>query len=527
MKIRLFSLIASFLLFTFHAGAQTGLPDSLRAAILTPPPPPSPRINGPKVFGVRPGSPFMYTIPATGIRPIVFKATGLPSGLSLDSKTGRIHGTLNKKGTYEVTLEAKNEKGVNKRKFKIIVGDKIALTPPLGWNSWNCWGGSVSQEKVLSSARAMVAKGLIDHGWTYINIDDGWQGIRGGKYNAIQPNSKFPDMKGLSDEIHGMGLKMGIYSTPWAASYQVYIGSSGDNADGTYDWIKEGHEDQYHRFEAPDSVRRKLSSAMHHHGKFSFVSNDVKQWADWGVDYLKYDWHPIDVKHVAEMHKALLGQHRDIFYSLSNSANYDSASSYAALSNSWRTTGDIRDNWESMSTIGFNQDRWAPFAGPGHFNDPDMLVVGEVGWGPRLHPTNLSIAEQYTHISLWSLLSAPLLIGCNMADLDDFTLSLLTNDEVLDIDQDALVDEATKVETNGDLVVYKKKLADGTIAVGMFNRGPVKAKVTIRWSRLNIYGTQMVRDLWRQINIGKRNGSFSADVDPHGVVLVKMTPVKG
>jgi len=525
MKIKIFTLFVAVLFFGINANAQTSLPDSLKDAILTPPPPETPRINGPSVFGVRPGSPFLYTIPATGIRPLSFSAIGLPQGLKLDAASGEISGAVNKKGEYIVTLEAKNEKGVAKKKFKIIVGSKIALTPPMGWNSWNCWGGAVSQEKVLSSAKAMIEKGLINHGWNYINIDDGWQGVRGGKYSAIQPNAKFPNMKTLSGEIHGMGLKLGIYSTPWAASYQLYMGSSGDNADGTYDWIKEGHEDEYHRF-GPDSLRRRMASSMHHHGRYSFVSNDVKQWADWGIDYLKYDWHPIDIKHVAEMSRALRSQHRDIFFSLSNSADYDSVNYYTALANSWRTTGDINDSWKSMSTIGFYQDKWAPYAGRGQYNDPDMLVVGEVGWGPQLHPTRLTIGEQYTHISLWCMLSAPLLIGCNIADLDAFTLSLLTNDEVLAIDQDPLVKEAVRVVNDGDKVVYKKVLADGSIAVALFNRGEIKTQVRVNWRQLDIYHMWKVRDLWRQKDMGEANGSFSAEVDPHGVVLVKMTPLK-
>ncbi len=185
--------------------------------ILTPPAPATPRINGPGVFGVRPDSPFIYAIPATGQRPMTFTADGLPKGLALDSATGRITGGLAQAGEHVVTLRARNALGAAERKFRIVVGDRIALTPPMGWSSWNCWGGAVSQEKVLSSARALVEKGLAQHGWSFINIDDGWQATRGGKWNAIQPNSKFPDMKALAAGIHGMGLKFGIYSTPGAA----------------------------------------------------------------------------------------------------------------------------------------------------------------------------------------------------------------------------------------------------------------------------------------------------------------------
>ena len=185
--------------------AQPAQPD-MSKYILTPKPADTPRINGARIFGVRPGSEFLYTIAATGVRPMTFAAEGLPKGLKLDPATGRITGRVKAPGTYVVRLTASNALGSNSRDLRIVAGDRIALTPPMGWNSWNCWGQSVSQERVLSSARAMVEKGLIDHGWSYINIDDGWQSRRGAN-GAIQPNDKFPDMKALSEEIHGMGLK--------------------------------------------------------------------------------------------------------------------------------------------------------------------------------------------------------------------------------------------------------------------------------------------------------------------------------
>ena len=207
------------------------IPD-LSAYILTPKPADTPRINGARVFGVRPGSEFFYAIAATGVRPMTFSAEGLPKGLKLDPRTGRITGRLAAKGEYEVLLTASNALGSYSRELRIVVGDRIALTPPMGWNSWNCWARDVTQEQVLSSARALVEKGLADHGWSYINIDDGWQGKRGGKYNAIQPNAKFPDMAGLSKQIHDMGLRLGIYSTPWVGTYAAHIGSYSDNPDG-------------------------------------------------------------------------------------------------------------------------------------------------------------------------------------------------------------------------------------------------------------------------------------------------------
>jgi alpha-galactosidase len=191
--------------------------------------------------------------------------------------------------------------------------------------------------------------------------------------------------------------------------------------------------------------------------------------------------------------------------------------------NSWRTTGDIVDTWGSMSRIGFGQNGEEPFAGPGHFNDPDMLVVGKVGWGPKLHPTRLTPNEQYTHISLWCLLSAPLLIGCDMTQLDDFTLGLLTNDEVLDVNQDPLGQQAKRISKNGSLEVWAKDLEDGSKAVGLFNRGPSEQTVQVSWSDLEIRGKQTVRDLWRQQNLGKFAEQFQTSVPRHGVVLVKIS----
>ena len=206
-----------------------------QGTILTPKSPPTPRINGPTIFGVRPGSPFLYHIPATGDRPMQFSADGLPASLFLDSASGEITGSLVERGEFAVVLHAKNSLGAADKKFRIVVGDKISLTPAMGWNSWNCWGSRVTQAEVLQSAAGMVKSGLIDHGWTYINVDDAWQAReRGGPFHAIQGNTNFPDIKGMCDQIHAMGLKAGIYSTPWTTSYATHIGGSSTNADGAW-----------------------------------------------------------------------------------------------------------------------------------------------------------------------------------------------------------------------------------------------------------------------------------------------------
>jgi alpha-galactosidase len=493
-------------------------------AIRTPSASAAPRINGPGIFGVRPQSPFLYTIPATGERPMRFSVENLPKGLLVDPVTGQITGLLKTKGEYPVVLQAKNSIGTDEKSFRIVVGEKIALTPAMGWNSWNCWADSVDQEKVLRSARALVSSGLINHGWTYINIDDTWQGQRTGKDHALQGNEKFSDLKGLCDEIHQIGLKAGIYSAPWVSSYGKYPGGSSDRADGA--WSKPLTDEADHRY-----------------GKYSFAQADANQWAAWGFDYLKYDWAPNDVPHTAEMSQALRASGRDIVFGLSNTAPFDHAADWARLANSWRTTCDIVDQWAksdnakgddywqyAVSEIGFAQDRWAAHAGPGHWNDPDMLVVGFVGWGPQLHASHLTPDEQYAHISMWCLLSAPLLIGCDLERLDPFTISLLSNDEVLALDQDALGKQATRVATVGPVDVYLKELEDGSKALGFFNRDASEQAIAFdKLQYLGFKGAQHVRDLWRQKNISDivniATDKLHITIPAHGVELYKLTPV--
>jgi alpha-galactosidase len=502
------------------------MPDELKLPldkqyILTPRAKAQPRITGAKVFGARPGNTLLFTIPATGQRPMTFTAENLPQGLILNEQTGRITGRVDKPGTYTVTLKAANSLGTAKHTLKIVVGEQIALTPPMGWNSWNCWSENVSDKNVRASAKAMVDTGLINHGWTYINIDDGWQGRRSGKYNAIQGNEKFPDMKGLCDYVHSLGLKIGIYSTPWITSYSGYIGGSSDNENGSWEKVL-GYENyiKNHRF-----------------GKYSFEPNDARQWADWGIDYLKYDWKPNDPKHVERMARALRASCRDITYSLSNTAPFKYAATWAKLANCWRTTNDIRDAWSrtqlppadrwalGIIDIWQRHEKWTSFNGPGHFNDPDMLVVGNVGWGsPR--PTRLTPDEQYTHISLWCLWSAPLLLGCPLDQLDDFTLNLLTNDEVLAVNQDPLGEQAKRIPAAGQGKVLVKNLEDGSKAVGLFNIGNEPNTVKVKWEQLGITGKHLVRDLWRQKNIGTYKEGFQAIVRPHGVILVLVSPAK-
>jgi len=509
-KKRVLSAMAVVGLLSGAMGEESNSLAVVRPYVLTPKPGPSPRINGARVYGSRPGTPFSFKVPATGIGPKRYLAKGLPDGLSIDEQTGVISGVTPPPGAYRVRLTVSNRVGRDEKELLIKSGERICLTPPMGWNSWNCWAYSVSADKVRASARAMVEKGLIDHGWTYVNVDDTWQGERGGRFSSIQGNEKFPDMKGLCEEIHRMGLKVGIYSTPWVRSYANRTGGSADFPDGS--------------IRNPDAKKMGKNWRL---GEFSFATNDALQWAEWGIDYLKYDWRPIDTAHVIEMANALRKTNRTVVYSLSNTAPFEKAEIFARHANCWRTTTDIRDTWESLETIGFLQDRWAPFAAPGHWNDPDMLVLGEVGgWKSELHPSRLTPDEQYLHVSLWCLLSAPLLIGCPIESMDEFTLSLLTNDEVLEVNQDPLgrsarrivVDEANHTE------IWLKEMADGSRAVGLFNRSASPRSITFEFSAARLAGgTWKVRDLWRQEDLGDHAKRFCArKVPAHGVVLLRM-----
>jgi alpha-galactosidase len=486
------------------------------ALILTPPSPPTPQIHGPKVFGVRPGSPFLYTIPATGTPPMQYSADGLPPGLALDAATGRITGSLSQAGTYPVTFHAKNELGQADRPFKIVVGDQIGLTPAMGWNSFNTYDVKVTQDQILTAAHAMISTGLAQHGWTYINTDDGWQGARGGDLNAIQPNEGFPDIAGMVNEIHGLGLKAGIYSTPWVTSYGKRIGGSSEDPQGKWD-------PSFAKQNGNHSQKFPYAIATYH-----FAVPDAKQIALWGFDYLKYDWAPIHAVDTKEMWDALRATNRDIIFSLSNNGLktlLQEIGEVAPYANSWRTTDDVHDKWAHVSNSAYTEDAWASYAGPGHFNDPDMLVVGTIGWG-HPHPTLLTPDEQYTQISMWCLLSAPLILGCDLQKLDPFTTSLITNDEVLDVDQDSLGKQATCVSPAGDLKVYAKPLEDGSWAVGLCNTGADAATVTLTWDEIHLQGPQVVRDLWRQKDLGTFDKEFSSPVASHGVVLLRVTPAK-
>jgi alpha-galactosidase len=483
------------------------------AIVLTPAPPRTPRINGPKVFGVRPGHPFLFTIQATGDRPMTFGADHLTKGLHLDPQTGQITGMLKKRGEYVVTLKAFNPVGSAHRKFTIVCGDTLALTPHLGWNSWYVWESHVTDRIIREAADAMVNTGLINHGYMYVNIDDCWAVKPGasdptlggeprdaeGRVNA---NRRFPDMKALTDYIHAKGLKAGIYTSPGPLTCGGHVGAY-------------QHEEQ-----------------------------DARRFADWGFDFLKYDWCSYGGiakqpdRAALEKPYRLIGdilqhQNRDLVlnlcqYGMGNVWEWGKETG----GHSWRTAGDLGGSFEGIASALFRDgfDLYArqqldKFGGPGGWNDPDYLLVGYLSnWKGQTVPTPLTANEQYAHVSLWCLLAAPLILSGDITRLDAFTLNLLSNDEVIDVDQDPLGKPGRRVARDGSLEVWVKEMGDGSKAVGLFNRSDGETAVTARWPDLGIHGKQIVRDLWRQRDLGRFDGEFKATVARHGVVLVSVRP---
>lgn len=483
-----------------------------QALILTPKPPQTPRINGPKILGVRPGHPFLYTIPATGDRPMTFAIENLPKGLSLDPQSGQITGQLENRGEYVVKFKTSNAQGKAERAFKIVCGDTLALTPHMGWNSWYVWENHVTDKIMRAAADAMVSSGLINHGYQYVNIDDCWAVKPGaddptlggqprdasGKVNS---NGRFPDMKALTAYIHSKGLKAGIYTSPGPLTCAGHVGA------------------------------------------YQHEELDAQRFAEWGFDFLKYDWCSYgDIaknpdraalqKPYRLMGEILARQNRDLVLNL---CQYGMGQVWEwgkeVGGNSWRTAGDLGGSFEGIPAAlfrdGFDvyaRNNLEKFGGPGAWNDPDYLLLGYLSnWKGQTAPTPLTPNEQYTHVSLWCLLAAPLIFSGDITRMDDFTLSLLSNDEVLDVDQDALGKPGRRVTIEEGREVWVKDLEDGTKAVGLFNRGDKPGFVTAKWSDLGLKGPQTVRDLWRQRDIGTFEDQIRFPVQRHGVVLVRLS----
>ena len=513
--------------FTCASGAELArLADpkrTMQLGLQTPKEKDEPQFNGADIWGVRPGHPVIFRVPVTGERPMAFTAKNLPDGVTLDAK-GVLRGTAPAtKGDYDIEVTAKNAKGEAKRTIRLAVGDTIALTPPMGWNSWNTLCYRLTQKDAMAAARALEESGLGNHGWAYVNLDDFWEmnnvrtpkerpQLNGKARDArgkIIPNPDFPDMKGLTDYIHSFGFKAGLYSSPGSQTC--------GGCEGSF-----GHE-----------------------------LADAESWADWGFDYVKYDlcsygiqiekevgkgvwtadaWdnpkvREAFIKPYRLMNGCLRKQNRDILFSYCQygMAHVEEwAREHGA--NCWRSWGDLKDAWVWMenaieSRVGGEYWKWC---GAGCWADPDMMIVGQQYSFGGDHPTFLTPNEQYTHVSIWAMVGSPLLIGCDLTKLDAFTRNLLANDEVIAISQDRLGKVARRIRHTDAESVWVRPLANGDLAVALLNRAPLSHEIRVTFDELGLRGVHYLRDCWTGVCEGKHGGSYAADVPPHATKLIRI-----
>jgi alpha-galactosidase len=360
----------------------------------------------------------------------------------------------------------------------------------MGWSTWNHYHRDISDALVRAQADALVASGMRDAGYVYVNIDGGWQGSRDAD-GVLRPNSNFPDMKALGDYIHSKGLKFGIYSGP-----------------------------------GPKSCGGQTTS-------YGFEAQDAKMFASWGVDFLKYDLcsfrdimkqesggevEKSDALMKAayeKMHQGLLATGRPILFSLCQYGWGEVWEWGAAVGGSmWRTSGDINDTYDRMALIGFGEAGLGKYAGPGHWNDPDFLEVGNSGMNPD---------EQRTHFSLWAMLAAPLIAGNDLTAMTAETKSILMNREVIAVDQDPLGRAGDRAYAAGPLEVWARPLAGNATAVALFNRTTGVTHMTLRLNDVDWHGPAAARNLWTHQDVGVLSGDYTVAVPAHGVVMLRLS----
>lgn len=462
----------------------------------------APHITAPSVYGASPCKPLRYKIPVLGERPIAFSAQSLPAVLILDSQTGIISGSIQTAGQYRVTLRAENALGTDIKELLLdIAPDNISRTPLMGWTSWNVYRDEVSQEKIYGIAKALRESGLSEFGYQYVNIDSGWQGEYGGKFDAILPKPTFPDMKKLCGDVHDLGLKIGIYSTPMQLAW------GGGFLPGCTQAPLDPHfADTYFGI-----------------GQVHKEKNNVDQWCDWGFDYLKYDWAPSDIQNAGLMRQCLSESERDFAFSVTVRADIKYKDFWMKNCSSWRDNCDSDDQWEKVMEIIDDSERWTGLCCPGHFFDVDMLEVGKI----LCRENKLTEDEQLVAFSYRVIFPSPLQISCDVTHLSDFDLALFCNEEIIAVNQDALgigahaiVDDQSFDEHQAvvkHIKVFKKPLEDGGYALGCFNFGTTTESITLPLGKITT-----LRDLWAKQDINLESENLLLTLKPHTVRMFKV-----
>jgi alpha-galactosidase len=496
------------------AAEPTAQPGNERQ-ILSPAPPDEPRINGAKVYGARPGHPLLYRIPCTGRRPMKFAADGLPAGLTLDAHTGIISGVTPQAGEYAITLRAENALGNAERAFKLVAGPTLALTPPMGYNHWYTHYNRITQELMQQAADVVVASGMADAGYQYVNVDDCWMNAPGtSRYQTdakrvgpirdaegnIVPNAYFPDMKRLADYIHAKGLKAGIYTTPGRLTCAGFAGA------------------------------------------YQHEAQDARQFAAWGYDFLKYDWCSYGQvagkkpdlaalqKPYRLMGDLLKQQPRDIQFNFCQYGMGDVWKWGAEVGGqSWRTGGDLGFELNHIFEVALKNCGLREYNKPGAWNDPDYIQIGWIGAQrggvfELSHPCPLTPNEQYSFMSLWCLMSCPLFYSGDMSKLDDFTLRILCNAELIDINQDSLGQCARVLSRDRQGFILVKDLADGGKAIGLCNQSRSRQRMSVRWGDTGLAKPARVRDCWRGADRTEIGDHCEIDVSPRFVEVLRLYP---
>lgn len=462
-------------------------------------------INAPSRIGVPLDKPFVYLIPATGEGNLLYVAKDLPRGLKLNTKTGIITGSTKEEGTHEVLFTVLSRSGSANKKVEMVVSSSqsvMSLTPIMGWNPWYVWGCNIDDKKIRQAADLLVSSGLAAHGYNYINLDDCWQGKRNAAGEMV-PNERFPDMKALADYVHSKGLRIGIYTGPGPKTCAGYQASEGR------------------------------------------IEQDVMTYAKWGMDLIKYDWCKPQPKEAApyikvyqEMTDILARSPRAMVHMICQYGNGNPWEWGEQVGgNMWRTDHDLADHWDAVVRNGFNRVHLAKYQKPGHWNDLDMLMVGKANWPVRLgsytipsdppRPTKLTVDEQLTHISLWAIMATPWLFSGDLAQLDAHTMKMLTNKDVLAINQDALGAPAKRLRNANGTQVIGRKLEDGSVALAFFNLNTTKTEIRFDYANLGLpAGRQFkIRNLWsaREAVSEPHHTAIRATVPAHGVVFMKVT----
>ena len=509
-------------------------PDPNQGEILAPPAARAPRFNMPADVGVRPGHPFLERICVAGDRPIRVAAEGLPPGISLNVARGALEGSAPASpGVWAARLSATNPSGSAAWTIRIVVGDRLALTPPQGWSAWYCMTGEVSDRLVREAAAAIRDTGLADHGWNYVLLDDFVMRRPGpgdpllaragrlerlgrppGYYKGsvtdpafagqfrdaagrLRPSGRFPDMPALTAWLHANGFKAGIYSSPGSLTCSGCTGSL-------------GHEE-----------------------------TDAALFAAWGFDLLKYDWcsYYLEAGRLEaadwewpyiRMGAALRAQPRDLAYVLCEYGMGDPWNWGEAVGGqAWRVSQDMRDSWGGVSGAGFYGEQRDRSTGPGRWNDMDYLMIGRISLDRKPHPARLTRDEQRTQFALWCLRSSPLVLGGDPRALDPAALALLTNDEAIAIDRDPLGSPSRRVVIDDVSEAWVKPLAGGAVAVGLFNRDESEAGLAVSWSRIGLPGPWRARDLWRGRDAEGAAQGWTGRIPRHGVEFLRLEPAGG